>query len=193
MKLLITLGLMTLLLVSLDAYGATYSITTNAAGEAVLDRAIATGGTHDGLTKLQVIQKFVNTDLLRLFNEQTGKDSRELDDKLRVTTNAAKVNARAAINAGIAAPTVATIPNQTNQVNDVVSVPLSATDPDGLPLVFVILNGPPGVRVGSDDVTGAPMLKGAITSTGTFPTVTVRAYKFSDVFGSTTFSWTVNP
>jgi hypothetical protein len=186
-------GLLVLVLMTLTSttFAATYSINTNNAGEQVLDRAIAPGGSHAGNTKNQVLQKFVNTDLRRLSDEQLSHDSREMDAKIKVSTSTAA--AKTALNSGIAVPTVTPIPNQTNQINDVVSISLSATDPDALPLQFVLQDGPPGVVIGSDPVTGEPKLRGTITATGTFPTVTVRAYKFSDIFGFTTFSWVVSP
>jgi hypothetical protein len=183
---------LTLVLTSGFAFGATYSINTNAAGEDVLNRAIAPGGSHTGNTKQQVLQKFVNTDLRKLSEEQISYDSRQMDDKLKVASPASKTNAQNALNAGISVPTVTPIPDQTNQINDPVSIPLDATDPDNLPLSFGIQNCPPGVRVGNNDVTGAPLIKGQITATGTF-SCQVRSYKFSDIFGSTTFSWVVNP
>jgi hypothetical protein len=174
------------------ASGATYNINTNAAGEGVLDRAIAPGGSHQGNTKVQVLQKFVNTDLRRLSDEQISYDSRQMDEKLKVASPASKTNAQNALNAGISVPTVTPILDQSNQINDLVSIPLDASDPDNLPLSFGIQNCPPGVRVGSHDVTGAPLIKGQITATGTY-SCQVRAFKFSDIFGSTTFSWTVAP
>jgi hypothetical protein len=181
-----------LLMMTGIVFGASYNINTNTAGEAVLDRAIAPGGSHVGNTKVQVLQKFVNNDLRKLSDEQVSHDSRQMDEKLKVATNASKTNAQNALNAGISVPTITTISAKTNQINDVVSIPIEASDPDNLPLSFGIGNCPPGVRVGSDDITGAPLITGQITETGSF-TCVVRAFKFSDIFGQTTFSWIVSP
>lgn len=173
-----------------SVYAATYSINTNSAGEAVLDEAQQT--THQGLTKTQILQRSVNAFLQGLFAQQNSHASREINDKLAVATPASKVNAKNALNAGISLPTITTIPTQNSNVNDVVAVTVTASDPDGLPLVIKATGLPPGITVGTNPTTGAHELHGTLTTSGTYNPV-VRAYKFSDIYGETTFLWNVAP
>jgi hypothetical protein len=185
------LSMMAFLLVTGSAFSATYSISTNARAEGALDRATAAGGSHEGLTKVQVLQRFVNADLQSMFDQQNSGDSRELDRKLSVATNAAKNNARTALNAGIALPVVTDIPNQTNNVGQSPVIPIVATDPDGLSLRVTATGLPPGMAV-SFTTQGTPQISGTLTTAGTYAVV-IHAQKFSDIEGTDSFSWQVNP
>lgn len=176
-------SLIGLILAPTCLWAATYSVNTNAAGEAVLDRALTS--SHQGLTKTQVLQRFVNAALRALSEQQQVGETRELDEKLALASSAAKTTARNAINASIAVPTVTPISNQTHTVGQAVNIPLVATDPDDRSLEFRITGLPNGVVL----LDGA--LVGTLTTAGTF-SVEVRAHKFTDIFGSTTFSWQVN-
>ncbi len=175
--------------ITLPAFGASYSISTNSAGENVLDEAQAT--THPGQTHLQILQKSVNVFLQGLFAQQNASASREINDKLEVATNAAKNNARTALNAGISLPVVTDITNQTNNVAQSPVIPIIATDPDSLPLRITATNLPPGMIV-SSAVDGTPQITGTLTTAGTY-SVVIHAFKFSDVQGTDSFTWVVNP
>ena len=48
-----------------------------------------------------MLQRSVNAFLQNLFDQQTSADSRELNNKLKVASNAAKNNAKTALNAVI--------------------------------------------------------------------------------------------
>lgn len=194
----LSLGLISLVgWVTLSA-GATYECLTNAAGEAVLTRALAT--THVNQTRSQLIQGAV-TDFLRgLFAQQNAEDSQQLERKLKLATTAAKQAARDAINAGITTPTVAAISAQSGTVGiPMTPVPISATNAyagteDDPGLSFIGLNLPPGVSIVYDETTGAPRLEGTPTNPGTYNT-SIRAYldAFTDIFGSSAFTFTVAP
>jgi hypothetical protein len=182
-----------LFLLPVTAVAATYQITTNAQGEAVLDRDIAPGGSHVGRTKTQVLQQFVNAALLALFHQHTARDSRALDDKLKVATNAARNNARTAINAGISPPVITPITDQTHNVGASPTIPIVTTIPypDLGGLTYGATGLPPGMQVTSHPETGLPQITGLLTTAGTF-NVTVAAWNFDDIKGTDAFVWTVN-
>jgi hypothetical protein len=185
----ILLWILALLTVPPSAGTATYTPKTTPAQEAILDRAIEPGGPDEGFSKVTFIQRVVDEAIQRLAHDFVAQDARDLEGKLKVTTQ----DAIAALNAGITTPHMQGISDQRHQRYAVVSIPLVATDFDGLPLVFVLLDGPPGARIGMTDA-GAPIITGTLREAGTFQ-VTVRALKngWRDVFGSTTFTWTVAP
>ena len=78
MKRLTWVWLMILLVPSIPwaGTGDTLSITITPKGVATLDRAIAPGGSHDGLTRTQVVQRATNAFLQNLIDQQTHADSR---------------------------------------------------------------------------------------------------------------------
>lgn len=178
------------LLALTHAFGASYQISTNAKGEQALDRAVAPGGSHEGSTKQQVLQGFVNADLQSLFNEQGAADTHESKRKADVSTTTQE--AKALLDTGIDPPVITDIPNQTHNVGQSPTIPIVATDPkDNLPLTIKVQGLPPGMQL-SYTAQGNPQISGKLTTAGSF-TTEVRAYKFSNIFAADTFLWTVNP
>lgn len=85
------------------------------------------------------------------------------------------------------APTLQTPQDQTHDLDDVVSLQLSASDPDGDVLTYSASGLPPGLSLNS----AAGLIIGTPTAIGTYPvTVTVADQLLST---SRTFSWTVVP
>ncbi|MEM7799013.1 MAG: putative Ig domain-containing protein [Chloroflexota bacterium] len=86
-----------------------------------------------------------------------------------------------------ASPTIAPLPNRSNQVDEVVSLKIEAVDPDGHPLLFTASQLPDGLTIGGE----SGVVSGRLQQGGTFtPVIVVK-----DDFGgsvSVAFEWVVN-
>ena len=86
------------------------------------------------------------------------------------------------------APTVTNPGNQTSTVGTAVSKQITATDPNGQTLTYSATGLPAGLSINASTglITGTPTTAGSSS-------VTVTAKNTSNLTGSTTFTWTVNP
>lgn len=188
MKAILVVGL---LLMTTAVWAANYTCATNAAGENVLDTAILT--THLGLTKAQVVQRNLNDFLRGLGKQQDSDQQRILLEKISVATNKGAI--LNTVNATITPPTITDITDQTHNVAASPVIPIVASNPyPDLALSYAATGLPPGMRLGYHATTGAPQLQGTLTTAGTY-NVTVSAWNdsFTDIKGTDTFVWTVNP
>jgi hypothetical protein len=180
------------LLTPLWVLAGTYQVTLTTAQEATLDREIA----DSGLTRTEAIQRGVNRLIREAEQKHQAENAQIISNKFIVATGPAKQNANNALNAGITAPTITDIPNQTHNVAQVVAVPIVVSNPypNDFSLTYEATGLPPGIAMSSHPITGAPQLMGTLTTAGTF-NVTVTAHNdgFSDIKGTDTFTWTVNP
>ncbi|MCW2946337.1 MAG: Thermolysin, partial [Actinoallomurus sp.] len=86
------------------------------------------------------------------------------------------------------APTVTSPGNQTSTVGTAASLQIHATDPNGQTLSYSATGLPAGLSINAS----SGLISGTPTTAGT-SSVTVTAKNTSNLTGSTTFTWTVNP
>ncbi|MGH3373823.1 MAG: M4 family metallopeptidase, partial [Actinoallomurus sp.] len=86
------------------------------------------------------------------------------------------------------APTVTNPGNQTSTVGTAASVQINATDPNGQTLTYSASGLPAGLSINASSglISGTPSTAGSSS-------VTVTAKNTSNLTGTTTFTWTVNP
>ncbi len=86
------------------------------------------------------------------------------------------------------APTVTNPGNQTSTVGTAASVQINATDPNGQTLTYSATGLPAGLSINASSglISGTPTTAGSSS-------VTVSAKNTSNLTGTTTFTWTVNP
>lgn len=173
------------------ALAATYSITLNAAQEAIIQEEL--DFRQSTATIQQSVQRLVNREVADLGREQDARTVQEFNNMVRITTPAAQDQAEAALASGISPPVIADVPNQTHNVNQAVTVPLQISNPYPQEMAITVrLSGqPPGITLGSND-QGSYQLVGTLTTAGTF-NVTITAYNVSAVQATETLVWTVNP
>ena len=174
-----------------SAWPATYSVTLTAEQEAILTEELAYRNLT--ITHQQALQRLANREMNQLSQEQTARTEQDFSNMIKITTTTAVDNAEAALAAGIIAPTITDIPNQTHNVGQAVTVPIVATNPyaSELALTFRVTGLPPGITFGSD-ANGAPQLSGKPTTAGTY-NVTIAAYNVIAVQVTDTLTWTINP
>jgi hypothetical protein len=176
------------------ATGASYTVTTSNASQAILERALQENGMAVTVPNMvQLLQKLVDAGLRSYKDRQDATDTKALGNKYSIATPGAQSNAVSALNAGITAPTVTSPGTQTSSIAATVTTPINmqiiASDPYSSPMIFSATGLPPGLTI-----TGNGVIKGSISTgaqTGSPYTVTVRANSFPDIFGQAIFTWNV--
>jgi hypothetical protein len=176
------LGILTAcLIVGTGAFAATYSVDTNAQGEATLTRDLP-----QGTTKAQLVQSIVNRDLRERRERQQAEDLQLIRVLLDLATNPAKVAARNALVASIGVPAVTNPGAQSSLVNDVVSLQIVATDADSQTLIYSAKNLPAGLTLNPE--TG--LISGTVNAPGVH-SVDVVVTKLGLIQTAINFNWTV--